>query len=221
MTRVIDPVMKELRETLLLMGSRAEAILEKAVRSLAERDPRLADEVAEDDLEIDRLDVEVDGKVLEALALQAPVASDLREVVGAKMIATDLERVGDLARNIAKSSRRLGEHVETPVPPSLIGLARSAQDMLRSALNAFAETDAAAARAVLDLDDELDAAQDRVVQAELGEISTHPQTASEAVDVILVAKNLERVGDHATNIAEDVILIAEARNVKHAAKLHR
>lgn len=221
MTRVIDPVMKELRETLLLMGSRAEAILEKAVQALVERDASLAEQVADDDLEIDRLDVEVDAKVLEALALQAPVASDLREVVGAKMIATDLERVGDLARNIAKSARRLAGHVETPIPPAMVRLARSAQDMLRRALNAFAETDAAAARSVLDLDDDLDAAQDRVVRAELDEISAQPHAASEAVDLILVAKNLERVGDHATNVAEDVILIAEARNVKHAAKLRR
>jgi len=221
MTRVMDPAMKELRETLLLMGSRAEAILDKAIRSITERDASLADQVAEDDLEIDRLDVEVDAKVLEALALQAPVAADLRGVVGTKMIATDLERVGDLARNIAKSARRLALHVETPLPPILVRLAGAAQDMLRRALNSFAECDANGAREVLELDDELDAIQDDVVRAELEDISAQPDTASEAIDLILVAKNLERVGDHATNIAEDVILIAEARNVKHADKLRR
>ncbi len=219
MTRVIDPVMKELRETLLLMGSRSEAILEKAVRSITSRDPELAGEVAHDDLEIDRLDVKVDDKVLQALALQAPVASDLREVVGIKMIATDLERVGDLARNIAKSAKRLAGEPAAPIPDLLVRLARAAQDMLRTSLNAFSETDSRAARAVLDADDELDDVQDEVVRQELAELATAPSLASVAVDIILVAKNLERVGDHATNIAEDVILIAEARNVKHADKL--
>ncbi|MDJ0852736.1 MAG: phosphate signaling complex protein PhoU [Myxococcota bacterium] len=219
MKRVIDPVMKELRETLLLMGSRAEAILEKAVRSISSRDPELADQVAPDDVEIDRLDVAVDDKVLQALALQAPVASDLREVVGIKMIAADLERVGDLARNMAKSAKRLAREPATPLPDRLLQLARAAQAMLRSALNAFAETDAQAARAVLDADDEIDAVQDEVIREELAELVATPSLASVAVDIILVAKNLERVGDHATNIAEDVILIAEARNVKHAGKL--
>ncbi len=219
MKRVIDPVMKELRETLLLMGSRAEAILEKAVRSISSRDPELADQVAPDDVEIDRLDVAVDDKVLQALALQAPVASDLREVVGIKMIAADLERVGDLARNMAKSAKRLAREPATPLPDRLLQLARAAQAMLRSALNAFAETDAQAARAVLDADDEIDAVQDEVIREELAELVATPSLASVAVDIILVAKNLERVGDHATNIAEDVILIAEARNVKHADKL--
>ncbi len=219
MTRVIDPVMKELRETLLLMGSRSEAILEKSVRSIMDRDPVLAAQVAHDDVEIDRLDVTVDEKVLQALALQAPVASDLREVVGIKMIATDLERVGDLARNIAKSASRLADHPAVPIPRLLPRLARSAQDMLRRALNSFSEMDARAARSVLDADDELDDVQDEVIRTELEAIASHPDLASAGVDFILVAKNLERVGDHATNIAEDVILIAEARNVKHAGKL--
>lgn len=219
MTRVIDPVMKELRETLLLMGSRAEAILDKSMRAVADRDRELAGEVAADDIEIDRLDVAVDDMVLQALALQAPVASDLREVIAIKMIATDLERVGDIARNIAKSGERLAGHPETEIPTLLRRLARSAQQMLRGSLDAFSESDAEAARAILDADDELDEAEDEVVRAELAEIAAHPELASSAVDLILIAKNLERVGDHATNISEDVILIGEARNVKHAEKL--
>jgi phosphate transport system protein len=135
------------------------------------------------------------------------------------MIASDLERVGDLARNIAKSSRRLANQLEAPVPDILLELARASQDMPRRALNSFSEGDAAGARDVLDLYDAIDAVEDEVVQAELEGISAHPTLASEAVDIILIAKNLERVGDHATNIAEDVIMIAEARNLKHASKL--
>jgi len=219
MTRAVDPVLKELREALLRMGSRAEAILDKAVRALSERDGALARQVEADDLEIDRLDVEIDGAVLRALALQAPVAADLRRVVAVKMIATDLERVGDIARNVAKSALRLALHPEMPSPLVLLRLAREAQRMLHGALDAYSQEDAEAARQVLAQDEEVDRLQDEVVHAGLQQISGRPEQASYGVDLILVAKNLERVGDHATNIAEDVILVAEARNVKHASKL--
>jgi phosphate transport system protein len=219
MTRAMDPVLRELRESLLRMGSRAEAILDKAVRAVVDRDAELARAVEADDIEIDRLDVEIDGAVLRALALQAPVAADLRRVVAVKMIATDLERVGDIARNIAKSALRLSMLSEVPVPLVMIRLARSAQRMLHGALDAYSHEDAEAARAVLAQDEEVDRQQDEAVRCGLQEISGHPDHASYGVDLIFVAKNLERVGDHATNIAEDVILVAEARNVKHASKL--
>ena len=221
MTRVLDPVMKDLREMLLLMGSRAEAILAKSVRSILERDAQLARQVKEDDLEIDRLDVDVDQAVLHALALQAPVGADLREVVGIKMIATDLERVGDLARNIAQSGVRLARVPATPLPGLLEQLARESQDLLRKALYAFAQVDGDLARSVLDGDERVDSFEAEIVRGELEEIASHPELVSAGVDIILVAKNLERVGDHATNIAEDVIMMAEARNVKHASKLGR
>jgi len=221
MSRVFDPVLRDLRETLLLMGGRAEAILDKSVRAVLERDAALAAQVADDDIEIDRLDVRIDEAVLMALALQAPVAADLREVVAIKMIATDLERVGDLARNIAKSAQRLGRRLDAPIPPVLARLAASAQGVLRSALDAFSHADPRAAHTVLGADDAIDDAQDEVILEELEQIASHPDMASPAVDIIFIAKNLERVGDHATNIAEDVILVAEARNVKHAAKLAR
>jgi phosphate transport system protein len=219
MTRAVEPVLQDLRETLLRMGSRAEAILDKAVQAVIDRDAELARQVERDDLEIDRLDVRVDEAVLLALALQAPVAADLRKVVAVKMIATDLERVGDLARNIAKCALRLSLHPETPVPLVLVRLARSAQRMLHGALDAYTGDDAEAARAVLAQDDEVDRQHDDVVRSGLQEITARPEQASQSVDVIFVAKHLERVADHATNIAEDVILVTEARNVKHASKL--
>lgn len=222
MSRLFDTVIERLREDLYRMGGRAEAILEKSLRAVWERDAALADEVAEDDLEIDRLDVAIDEGVLKALALQAPVAEDLREVMAIKMIATDLERVGDLARNIAKSAGRLASHaLRLPFPATLTALSRASQAALRHSLDAFGRTDPALARAVLDGDDAIDAQQDEVIQTMLRELERNPEAASQEVDIILLAKNLERVADHATNIAEDVILVAEARNVKHAAKLAR
>jgi phosphate transport system protein len=220
MSRLFEPRLNELRETILRMGSRSEAILAKSLRALWSRDVALADEVKGDDLEIDRLDVTVDDAVLKALALGAPLAEDLRKVVAIKMIATDLERVGDLARNVAASAKRLAE-VGVGTPDKLRRLAELTQGLLRESLDALADLDAAGARRVLDGDDAIDALQDEVVRDEIARISAQPQGAPSTVDVILVAESLERVGDHATNIAEEVVLMAEAKNLKHAAKLGR
>jgi len=217
--RTFDPVIRDLRQMLLQMGSRSEAILAKSLRALDQRSAKLASEVITDDLEIDRLDVRIDSAILNALALNAPVAGDLREVFGIKMIATDLERVGDLARNIAKSASRSADRAELDPPASLQQLARSAVDLLRRALDSYARSDVGAARGVLAEDDRIDAEEDEVIIRELAEIASDAAIAPQAVDLILVAKNLERVADHATNIAEDVILIIEAQNIKHAQKL--
>jgi phosphate transport system protein len=221
MSRAFDSLLEGLRGNLLRMGGRSEAILDKALRALWERDARIAQEVADDDVEIDRLEVTIDEAVLKALALQAPVAEDLREVLAVKMIATDLERVGDLARNIAKCAARSAASPPLPFPAALTSLARSAQRVLRRSLDAFSRTDAELARSVLGEDDAIDRAQDEVVQTMLRALERQPGAASQEVDLIMVAKHLERIGDHATNIAEDVILVAEARNIKHAAKLAR
>ena len=219
MTRLVDDVLQNLRKLVLRMGGLAEAILQKSLDAVARRDGELVEEVARDDLAIDRLDVEIDDAVLKALALQAPVAEDLREVIAIKMIATDLERVGDIARNIAKCARRLGEHSPVSPPPEFASLSRDAQGILRKALDAFGQSDVAAARAVLALDDGIDDQQDEIVRRLVEDMPNRPDESSQAVDLIFIAKNLERVADHATNIAEDVILVVEARNVKHASKL--
>jgi len=219
MTRIVDPVLEELRHDLIKMGGLAEAILDKSLRSIWERDSRLAREVAIDDLEIDRLDLEIDEAVLRILALQAPVADDLRNVIAVKMIATDLERVGDLARNIAKSGLRLASRTPVEASAKLRLLAGEAQRLLRHALDSFSDRDASKAEVVLSEDDQVDEDQDVVIRDAIEEIASNPESTSQKVDFILIAKNLERVADHATNIAEDVILVAQGRNLKHASKL--
>ena len=221
MTRMVDRELDALRETALRMGSLAEALLAKSLRAVWKRDAELARECQTDDLEIDRLDVAVDEQVLKVLALRAPVATDLREVIAIKTMATDLERVGDLARNIAKSAIRLSERTVIDLPAGLEELADDSRRLLRRALDAFARKDGETARAVMAEDDQIDDDQDRVIEEALGEIQNRPEIASQELDLIQIAKNLERVGDHATNIAEDVILMAEARNLKHAEKLAR
>ena len=217
--RIVDPALHDLRNMLLRMGSLAEAILEKSLLAVWKRDRAAAREVQIDDLEIDRLDLAVDESVLRLLATQAPVADDLRGVIAAKMIATDLERVGDLARNIAKCALRLAEHGEVTIPTRLRTLGDEVQRLLHRALDSFADGDAERAALVLEQDDQVDTDQDVVIRAAIQDIMSHPELTSQGVDFILIAKNLERIADHATNVAEDVILATQARNVKHAAKL--
>lgn len=219
MTRTVEPALAALRDQLLRMASLSEAIFAKALQSLWRRDVALAREVRIDDLDIDRLDIAIDDLVLRILATQAPVADDLRNVIAAKMVAADLERVGDLARNIAKSAERLATRATIATPPRLRTLADEAQRILHRALDAFAERDPARAALVLDDDDQVDSDEDAVIRNAIEEIASHPEFTAQEVDFILIAKNLERVADHATNIAEGVILATQARNVKHAAKL--
>jgi phosphate transport system protein len=221
MTRSVEPFLGEVNELILRMGGCCEAILAKSLRALFERNAGLALEVRADDLEIDRLDVAIDEAVLRSLALQSPVADDLRRLLAANDIGTDLERVGDLARNIAKSAARLAERAPVPLPPHLEALAAECQAILRDALDAFVHRDAERARKLLAEDDRIDDDQDRVIREALDALRAHPDLYLQEVDLIVVAKHLERVADHATNIAESVILIVEARNVKHADKLAR
>ncbi len=221
MTRTLEPFIGEVNDLILRMGGCCEAILEKSLQALFQRDARLAAEVQDDDLEIDRLDIAVDEAVLRSIALQAPVADDLRRLLAAYDMGTDLERVGDLSRNIAKSAARMAERPPIPMPTSLETLASQCQAMLRDALDAFVQRDAQQARHLLERDQQVDEGQDRVVLEALGEIDSRPDISAQEIDLILIAKNLERVADHATNIAESVILVVEGRNVKHAEKLAR
>jgi phosphate transport system protein len=215
----VDPLLEELRQTALRMGSLAEAILAKALRAVWERDAGLAAEVQDDDVEIDRIDVALDEDVTRALALQSPVAADLRRILAIRTMATDLERVGDLSRNIAKSAARLAERPPVPLPPLLEELADQTTRVLRDALDSFTETDPAKAQRVIDADDEIDATEDRLIQAVIEDVVGCPEKTHQEVDFILIAKNLERVGDHATNIAEEIIFLAEARIVRHQERL--
>jgi len=203
------------------MAARAEAILAKSIRAAWEADPDLSIEVKSDDIEIDRLDVAIDDAVLRVLALDAPVATDLRTVIAVKAVATDLERVGDLARNIASCGRRLSEQETFAFPENLRSLADESQRALQQANQAFAGLDPDLARSVLDGDDRIDDLEAEIVRASIDSLEEHPESTKQVVDLIFIAQSLERIGDHATNIAEETILAAEAKNLKHAEKLER
>lgn len=208
-----------LRQLALQMGGLAEEILEKSLQALWGQNASLAKEVRTDDLAIDRLDVEVDQAVMQTLALLAPVARDLRQVLAVKTMATDLERVGDLSRNIAKCAVRLAERDQAEAPPRLRALAADCQRLLSRALQAFADLDVKQARSILSDDDAIDTEEDLIIRERIEILSNAPGLAQQEVDFIFVAQSLERIADHATNIAEEVILAAEALNVKHLEKL--
>ena len=204
-----------LKERLLAMGGLAEERVRESVRGLMEREHSALELVLGGDEPINDLHMEIDDRCFKLLALHQPMAADLRVIVAAVKINTDLERVGDLAVNIAEAGQRYLQHV--PVKP-LIDIPRMgelAQRMLRDALDAFVRRDMALAEAVLTADDTLDALKTQIFRELLTYMLQAPGTIEPSLDLILISRHLERIGDHATNVAEDVIFILSARDVRH------
>lgn len=205
----------ELKGRLLEMGGLAEDRLRLSVRSLVERDGTLVDQVLVGDSAINQLHIEIDDRCFKLLALHQPMAVDLRAIVAAVKINTDLERVGDLAVNIAEAVRRYLQHPPVKELIDIPRMAELAQDMLRDALDAFVRRDLALAQQVLSQDDALDSLKTEVFRELLGYMLRDSATIEPALDLILISRHLERIGDHATNVAEDVIFMVSARDVRH------
>jgi phosphate transport system protein len=204
-----------LKERLLAMGGLAEERVREAVHGVKDRDNDALDGVLSGDEPINEFHMEVDDRCFKLLALHQPMAADLRVIVAAVKINTDLERVGDLAVNIAEAGKRYLQHA--PVKP-LIDIPRMgelAQKMLRDALDAFVRRDMALAEKVLAEDDTLDALKTQIFRELLTYMLQSPETIEPALDLILISRHLERIGDHATNVAEDVIFILSAKDVRH------
>jgi phosphate transport system protein len=209
--------LETLKARLLQMGGYAEDRLQSAVKGLVDRDPSVIERVLAGDQVINQLHIEIDDRAFKLLALQQPVAGDLRTIVAAVKINTDLERVGDLAVNIAEASRRYLEHPPVKELIDIPKMATIAQTMLRDALDAYVRPDTELAQQVLDRDDELDQLKTRVFRDLLGHMLSDQSTVEGSLDLILISRHLERVGDHATNIAEDAIFMVSARDVRHHA----
>jgi phosphate transport system protein len=213
--RHVAEKLEELKGRLLIMGGLAEERLRLVMRALVDRHQGWLRDVITGDARIDDLQIDIDDRCFTLIALHQPVAVDLRTVVSALKINADLERVGDLAVNIAEAAERYILH--PPVKP-LIDLPRMGElalKMLREALDAYVSRDVRLAQEVLRQDDWLDALKDQIFRELLTYMLGDRQTIEPAVDLILISRHLERVGDHATNIAEDVIFIVEARDVRH------
>jgi phosphate transport system protein len=217
MERHFEREIDSLKEQLLLMGGRAEQLVRKSIASLVRRDPDLARETFDDDRQIDRLEIDIEERCIRLFALQQPLATDLRFIMAALKISNDLERVGDHGVNIAQSTIRL---VEQPQLKPLVDIPRMADlstAMLNDALDAFVRRDSESARRLCAKDDEVDQLNRQVFRELISYMIESPSTISRAMELILVARNLERVADLATNIAEEVVFVHEAKIIKHHA----
>ena len=206
-----------LKTRLLEMGGLAEARVRSAVQGLAERDFAQIEHVLHGDEPVNALHMEIDDRCLKLLALHQPVAADLRAVMAAVKINTDLERVGDLAVNIAEASKRYATHPPVKKLIDIPRMADIAQAMLRDALDSYVNQDIVLAQHVLNEDDKLDALKTQIFRELLTFMLQDPGTIEPSLDLILVSRHLERIGDHATNVAEDVIFLVSARDVRHHA----
>jgi len=204
-----------LKERLLTMGGLAEERVRLISEALVERDLGLASRVQSSDEPLNALHMEVDQRCVRLLALHQPVAVDLRAVIAAVKINTDLERVGDLAVNVAEAVQRYLQH--PPVEPlvAIPRMAELAQQMLRDALDAYVRRDLGLAEHVLHTDDAVDALKAQVSADLIPQMQRNSAIIEPALDLILISRHLERIADHATNVAEDVIFMVSARDVRH------
>jgi phosphate transport system protein len=209
--------LETLKSRLLEMGGLAEERVRRAVEALAARDPDAIDAVIAGDEPINGLHIEIDNRCFRMLALHQPMAADLRAIVAAVKINTDLERVGDLAVNVAEAARRYTMHAPVKKLIDIPRMAVIAQTMLRDALDAYVRRDTVLADRVLNQDDRLDDLKSQVFRELLTYMLQDPSTIEPSLDLILISRHLERIGDHATNIAEDVIFMVTARDVRHHA----
>jgi phosphate transport system protein len=205
----------DLKAKLLTLSGEAEAALAAAVQALLERDAAKAARVIAGDGTLNDLENQVEDAVVQLLATQQPMARDLRLLMAALKIANDLERVGDHAVNIAQSVERLLAFRPITPEPELVEMARQAGTMLADGMEAFVRGDAAAGRAICRRDDQVDALHRSMFRILLTHMAEDPHVIGAAIELLLVSRNLERVADLATNIAEDVVFLVEGKNIKH------
>jgi phosphate transport system protein len=206
----------ELKQRLLKMSERAESLVDLAVDALLERDAGKAEAVISGDSDVDELEVEIESMAVELLALQQPMARDLRVIISAIKASSDLERVGDHAVNIAQSAQRLIAAKSDITPDGAIEeMARRARQMLGQAIDAFVRADGGLGRAVCLMDDEVDELNHELFRIVVTHILEDPKMISQALELLLVGRNLERVADLSTNIGEDAVYLAEGKQIKH------
>ena len=221
MERRLDHDLSRIRKTLLRMAATAEGMVEEATDALIRRDSELCRRVIERDREVDQMEMDLDEICHTVLGCRQPTAGDLRFLVAVMKITGDLERIGDSAVNIAQSVLRLNDEPQLKPYIDLPHLSELARGMVRRSLDSFVFGDAAAAAAVLRSDDEVDEVYKKLFQELQAYMVEDASTVSRALHLLLIARNLERIGDHATNIAEDVIYYVDGRDVRHAVSVAR
>jgi phosphate transport system protein len=207
----------DLKEWILKMGSLVEGMVARSIDALVKRDSNLARQVIDEDQEVDRLEMEIDNLCLKILALHQPAAVDLRFVAVGMKISTDLERTGDLAVNICEQVLELNKieplkpYIDLPV------MAEKSQAMLRGALQSFIDRDPSRAKAICESDDEVDLLNIKIQKDLLDIMAQKPEGVERGVRLIVIARQLERVADHATNVAEEVTFLVKGEDMRHGA----
>ncbi|QHN04220.1 phosphate signaling complex protein PhoU [Granulicella sp. WH15] len=216
MTRIkFQQSLDDLKEKLLVMAGMAEQAIQRSIEAYRTRDMSICELVFRSEPAINRLEREIDQMALDLLAMEQPMAIDLRFILSVIRINADLERVGDQAVNIAVRVREMGAFANYDLPVDIPKLASLSAAMVRKALQAFIEADAELAQAVLALDDQVDDMNDAAFYALSTLIGEKPELTPQSLNALIIARNLERVGDHATNIAEDVIFWVRGADVRH------
>lgn len=213
--RHFDELLEELRNKLLEMSGLVQAAIRESVRALEGSEESEAKSVFKREGDINRLELEIDEIATRLLALEQPVASDLRFITAASKINNNLERIGDLAINIAERSESLSQQPQHAIRTEIPKLAELAESMVRNALEAFVNKDADEARAVLRADDAIDALRDAIFSDLIRQMKKSPRSVQACVDLMFAARSLERIADHATNIAEAVVFMIEGVDVRH------
>ena len=219
MSKHLQRDLENLKKDVLLMGGMVEESVRKAVVALQDRKAELAQEVIDGDDKIDRWEVKVEDECLKLFALYQPVAEDLRFVAAILKINNDLERVGDLSVNIARRAKELAGMPPTSIPKGLKAMSEAVMRMIRESLDAFVNHDARCARKISAEDPEVDRHHREVLEELRAVMKAKPEMVDRALQLFGVSQNLERIGDHATNIAEDVVYMVEGEIVRHRPDL--
>ncbi|HET9400915.1 MAG TPA: phosphate signaling complex protein PhoU [Candidatus Acidoferrales bacterium] len=217
MERHFEHDLEELKERLLWMGSLAERAVHQSVQAVLEADEKMARSVLDEEPVVNELQKEIDDRVVQLLALYQLMATDLRFVLAVSRINNDLERIADQAVNISQAAMRVIRHPRVKPYVDLPRMSEIAEEMVRDSLNALVHKDVDLAKTVLARDDEVDNLRDQIFRELLSYMMGDSAVVFPAFELILVAKNLERIGDHATNIAEDVIYMVAGSDVRHPA----
>ncbi len=221
MTRHLQRELEKLQRRLLALSAIVEDTVRKAVRALEQQDTELAWSVIRTDLDIDQAEVDLEEECLKLLALYQPVASDLRLVVAVLKINSDLERIGDLAVNIAERAVFLAGQHAVQSDFDFEGMARKAQQMVKMALDSLVNQDSSLARQVLAMDDEVDAMNRQMYEQVREGIRRHPEQLEAHTHLLSASRHVERIADHATNIAEDVVYMVEGQIIRHRAEVYK
>ncbi len=215
MERIIDSQLEDLKKLMLEMGGQVEKALHTATEGLLKKENKLLQEVHKFEMHINDLQIKIDNACLHVLAKQGPVAKDLRLILSIIKINTDLERMGDQCVNIAHLGRELLERGFTCSMQDIELMSSSVSKMVKGSLDSFVKMDLVAAQKILEMDDQVDMLKNKVYKDSTELMKVQPQNIQTLMDFILIARNLERLGDHATNIAEDVIFAFSGRDVRH------